>query len=180
MKASAMVWSFVSGIVFCRFRASFMFGLTACGARNLIRFGARDRMTGRRARLADTIKQRPHLCSFRFLWRTLSDHDSASTPIFRINPDAIPSRNPLSTFIVKMNGARRPKPSRAVVLIPGLFFISVALGLTAARCLRDQPQRVGGFITAFLLKFCNPIGHSFHHIPRRFSSGSCLNLDDWA
>ena len=68
-----------SDVLVSRFRTSLMLCFPARGPRNFIRLGPGHRMTRRRARLADTVKHRPHLWPFRFLWRTLSNHNSAST-----------------------------------------------------------------------------------------------------
>ena len=54
------------------------------------------------------------------------------------------------------------------------------LGLTATRRFGKDPQRVGGFRPTPLLKFVDPLGHRLNHIARRFTSGICLCLNDWA
>ena len=50
------------------------------------------------------------------------------------------------------------------------------LGFTAARRLRKDSQRVRGFNAAALLKFRNPIGYSFDHFTRRFTSSGSFHL----
>ena len=50
------------------------------------------------------------------------------------------------------------------------------LGFTATRRLRKDSQCGRGFIAAALLKLRNPIGYSFHHFARRFTSSSCFHL----
>ncbi len=52
------------------------------------------------------------------------------------------------------------------------------LGFTATRRLRKDSQRIRGFSAATLLKLGNPIGYSFNHFARRFtSSSSGFHLD---
>src|SRR6185369_11667378 len=94
-----------------------MFRLAHCRTRYFVRLGARHRMTGRRPGLADAVKNRTRQLSFRFWWRTPSNHNSASTQIFGISLDAIPVKIELSNFIAKMSGASWPKPPRAESLM---------------------------------------------------------------
>src|ERR1044071_3854533 len=77
--------------------APLVFGLTARRARDLIRFGTRDRMTGRRTRFTNAVKHGPSLLTFSFSWRTPFSHNSASTQFSRITRDASAAGNPVST-----------------------------------------------------------------------------------
>src|SRR6185503_20262882 len=72
------------------------------------------------------------------------------------------------------------RSSRAALVDKAGWCLWRGLGFAAARCLREHPQRSGGFSATLFLKFCNPIGYSINHIARRFTGRICLNLYDWA
>jgi hypothetical protein len=74
-KDCAMAWSSILGIFVCRFWAAFVFGLTTRRARYLVRFRAREGMTGRSAGLPDAVEHRTRLLTFSLSWRTPSSHN---------------------------------------------------------------------------------------------------------
>src|SRR5215213_8297089 len=88
-------------------------GLTTRRPGDFIRFCARDRMTGRRARLANAIEHRTCLMLFRLSWRTPSSHNSASTQLFGSLAMLAPAE--IQCQRIKETGARWLVPSRAVV-----------------------------------------------------------------
>ena len=157
-----------------------MLGLATCRTSYLVGFSPGQRMPRRRSRLADTVEQGPRLLSLALLWRTLSCHHSPPLRLFGTPGCYRHDEHSVN----KVEGASRVSVFTGL-LAPYLFRQPARSskrlsGFAAARCLREHPQGVGGFSATSLLEFVDPIGHGTNHITRRFTSGVCFCLNDWA
>ena len=147
-----------------------MFGFATCRPRDFVGLSSRYRMSRRSAWLADTVEYRSGLLSLRLTWRTSSGHDRAMLSPQRTSV----KENKGASQLLLWQVCSRRLPSKPT------SSYKCDSGLTATRRFGKDPQRVSGFRPTSLLEFVDPIGHGINHIARRFTSGICLCLNDWA
>ena len=157
-----------------------MFRFSLSRPRNFVRLGSGNRMTGRRTRLANTVKHGSLRLSLRLWWRTPSTHNSASTQIVSDQGVMLaPAETGCQTFLQPKRRARDGLSPLAPYFLNAARSYKGCLGFTAARSFREYPQRVSRFCATLLLELGNPIRNRFHHIARRFTSGRRLCFNDW-
>ena len=166
---------------------------------DVIRLRSRDRMSRRRVRFADAVKDRPGALFLRFLWRTFSRHTQPPLTLFWNGVDASATPKDVSnkTSVSKRiclalaRGQWKRRRSKQTTALGGraesepyslVNYFRGGLSFTATRRLREDSQCVRGFCAAALLKFVHPVGHRIDHIARRFTcrvlSLGCGRSDD--